>query len=255
MLQESGQLHYELSPILNTKIKDLNKVRLQDYFERRGIDINEYREEEFENFLFNTEILVEINGQKFLSLAGALFFAKEPGKWVINSGVQLVRFEGNDITDPMIDHKDLEGNLPDIIDKSIDFVDLHNRVGEKFDGIRRVDLYDYNKKSVRELIVNAFAHRDWSLQGAKVRVYIFDDYLEVRSPGKIPNTMTLERMKLGISYYRNPLLMQMLVDYGYADKIGRGIMSIIKYHEKNNLRSPEFEECGFEFRVRVWKRV
>jgi predicted HTH transcriptional regulator len=56
------------------------------------------------------------------------------------------------------------------------------------------------------------------------------------------------------SFYRNPLIMQMLVDYGYADKIGRGIMSIIKYHEKNRLKSPEFEKCGFEFRVRVWKR-
>lgn len=46
--------------------------------------------------------------------------------------------------------------------------------------------------------------------------------------------------------------MKMLVDYGYADKIGRGIMSILKYHEKNNLKAPEFEEVGFEFRVRVF---
>jgi ATP-dependent DNA helicase RecG len=254
LLQESGQLHYELSPVLNTGIKDLNKIRLQDYFERRGIDINQYPEAEFENFLFNTEILVEITGQRFISLAGALFFARETGKWVKNSGVQLVRFKGNDITDQMIDHKDLEGNLPDIIDKSVDFVNIHNQVGEKFEGIRRIDLNDYNQRVIRELIVNAFAHRDWSLQEAKVRIYIFDDFLEVRSPGKIPNTLTLERMKLGISYYRNPLVMQMLVDYGYADKIGRGIMSIIKYHEKNRLKSPDFEECGFEFRVRLWKR-
>lgn len=134
-------------------------------------------------------------------------------------GVQLVRFEGNNVTGLIIDKKDIEGNIPDIIDKLVDFVNLHNKISEKFEGIKRIDVPDYNKQVIREIIVNAFAHRDWSLYGAKVRVYIFDDYIEIRSPGKIPNTLTLERIKMGISYYRNPLITQMLADYGYADKI------------------------------------
>jgi ATP-dependent DNA helicase RecG len=135
----------------------------------------------------------------------------------------------------------------------LDFVNIHNRVSEKFEGIKRIDIYEYNKNVLREIIINAFAHRDWSLYGAKIRVYIFDDFIEVRSPGRIPDTLTLDRMKMGISYYRNPLIMQMLVDYGYADKIDRGIMSIIKFHQKNNLKLPEFEELGFEFRVRIFR--
>ncbi len=255
LLQESNQLHYELTPLLNSTIADLNKIKLQDYFDRRGIDISHYAPHELENILYNTEILVDINEQKYMSFAGALFFAKNITKWVKNSGVQLVKFDGNEVTDPIVDRKDIEGNLPVIIDKSVDFVDIHNKMSERFEGIRRIDVHDYNKYVIRELIVNAFAHRDWSLHGAKVRVYVFDDYIEIRSPGKIPNTLTLDRMKMGISYYRNPLIMQMLTDYGYADKIGRGIMNIIKYHEKNDLKSPEFEECGFEFRVKVWRNM
>lgn len=232
---------------------DISKIRVEDYFSTRGIDISEYDKVEFENLLYNTEILVSSNNERYISLAGMLFFAKNPSLWIKNSGVQLVRFAGNDVTCDIIDRKNLEGNLPDIIDKTLDYVNLNNRVSEKFEGIKRIDIYEYNKNVLREIIVNAFAHRDWSLIGAQIRVYVFDDFIEVRSPGKIPDTLTLDRMKMGVSYYRNPLIMQMLVDYGYGDKIGRGIMSIIKFHEKNNLNLPEFIEEGFEFRVKIFK--
>lgn len=232
---------------------DISKIRVEDYFSTRGIDISEYDKVEFENILYNTEILVSSNNERYISLAGMLFFAKNPSLWIKNSGVQLVRFAGNDVTCDIIDRRNLEGNLPDIIDKTLDYVNLNNRVSEKFEGIKRIDIYEYNKNVLREIIVNAFAHRDWSLIGAQIRVYVFDDFIEVRSPGKIPDTLTLDRMKMGISYYRNPLIMQMLVDYGYGDKIGRGIMSIIKFHEKNNLNPPEFIEEGFEFRVKIFK--
>ncbi len=253
LLQESNYLHYEITPILASSINDLNKVKIQDYFEKREIDILDYNDKEYQNLLINTEIMVEINNKKSMSYAGALFFAKNIRKWVKNAGVQLVRFEGNNVTGLVIDKKDIEGNIPDIIDKSVDFVNLHNKISEKFEGIKRIDVADYNKQVIREIIINAFAHRDWSLYGAKVRVYIFDDYIEIRSPGKIPNTLTLERIKMGISYYRNPLITQMLADYGYADKIGRGIMRIIKYHKEHKLKAPEFKEVGFEFMVRIWK--
>lgn len=232
---------------------DISKIRVEDYFSTRGIDISEYDKVEFENLLYNTEILVSSNNERYISLAGMLFFAKNPSLWIKNSGVQLVRFAGSDVTCDIIDRKNLEGNLPDIIDKTLDYVNLNNRVSEKFEGIKRIDIYEYNKNVLREIIVNAFAHRDWSLIGAQIRVYVFDDFIEVRSPGKIPDTLTLDRMKMGVSYYRNPLIMQMLVDYGYGDKIGRGIMSIIKFHEKNNLNLPEFIEEGFEFRVKIFK--
>ncbi|MGL5087318.1 MAG: ATP-binding protein, partial [Clostridium sp.] len=236
-----------------TMVSDISKIRVEDYFGTRGIDISEYNKEEFENLLYNTEILVSENDNKYISLAGMLFFSKNPSLWIKNSGVQLVSFEGNDVTTQIIDRKNIEGNLPDIIDKALDFVNLNNRTSERFEGIKRIDVFEYNKNVLREIIVNAFAHRDWSLIGAKIRVYVFKDFIEIRSPGKIPDTLTLERMKMGISYYRNPLIMQMLVDYGYADKIGRGIMSIVKYYEKNKLTPPEFIEEGFEFRVKILK--
>lgn len=255
LLQSSNSLHYELIPMQGASVSDISKIRVEDYFAKRGIDISEYDKNEFENLLYNTEILVNNGDKKHISLAGMLFFGKNVSLWLKNAGVQLVRFAGNDVTSEIIDRKDITGNLPEIIDKALDFVNLNNRVSESFEGIKRIDRFDYNKNVLREIIVNAFAHRDWSLSGAKIRVYVFNDFIEVRSPGKIPDTLTLERMKMGISYYRNPLITQMLVDYGYADKIGRGIMSILKYYEKNNLTPPQFIENGFEFTVIIKRNI
>lgn len=110
LLQDSNQLHYELVPVLNSTISDISKIRLEDYFFKSNIDINEYSDEELKTFLYNTEIMVKSNENINVSLTGMLFFAKKIGFWLKNSGVQLVRFNGNDVTDKIIDRKDLEGN-------------------------------------------------------------------------------------------------------------------------------------------------
>ena len=100
---------------------DISKIRVEDYFSTRGIDISEYDKKDFENLLYNTEILVSSNNERYISLAGMLFFAKNPSLGIKNSGVQLVTFDGNDVTCDIIDRRNLEGNLPDIIDKTLDY--------------------------------------------------------------------------------------------------------------------------------------
>ena len=77
LLQEANYLHFEITPIKGTGIKDLNKGKVQDYFEQRGIDIHDYNQLEYKNILINTEIMVETNNEKNMSFAGALFFAKK----------------------------------------------------------------------------------------------------------------------------------------------------------------------------------
>ncbi len=82
-----------------------------------------------------------------------------------------------------------------------------------------------------------------------MRLLIFDDRLEVRNPGGLPNTITIERMKMGISYHRNPTIMQTMKDYGYVERIGRGIfMANRRLRELN--RSPlDIQDLGVEIRV------
>jgi ATP-dependent DNA helicase RecG len=76
LLQDYNALHFELAPMFNSSIKDISKIRLEDYFNKRGIEIDEFSNEELENLLFNTEIMVESNSQKCVSLVGMLFFLR-----------------------------------------------------------------------------------------------------------------------------------------------------------------------------------
>ena len=79
----------------------------------------------------------------------------------------------------------------------------------------RVDVPEYPDYSVREALANALAHRDWSLEGAKVRLFIFDDRLEIWSPGRLPPPVTLERLGYD-QFSRNRLIARVLVERGYS---------------------------------------
>ena len=76
--------------------------------------------------------------------------------------------------------------------------------------------------------------------------------MEIFSPGKLPNTLNLARALAGISYYRNPIIAQMLKDYRMADRIGRGLQIVMNYYGKRNLKPPEFDADPEYFKVTVW---
>ena len=92
-------------------------------------------------------------------------------------------------------------------------------------------------------------HRDWSIFGQKIRLNLFVDRLEVFSPGSIPNTLNLKRALAGISYYRNPLIAQMLKDYNLAEKVGRGLLKITKFYDSHHLKPPVFDATDAYFNV------
>lgn len=93
-------------------------------------------------------------------------------------------------------------------------------------------------------------HRDYSLYGGQIQLLIFSDRLEIRSPGKLPNTLTIDMIKEGASYTRNPVLMKFAENYGYVEHLGMGIPEkIIKPILKLGYPAPEFIDNGYEFIV------
>lgn len=90
----------------------------------------------------------------------------------------------------------------------------NRRLVPRMEGVRRVDIPEYPDYSVREAIANAVAHRDWSLEGAKARLFMFDDRLEIWSPGKLLPPITLERLGYD-QFSRNRLIARVLVERGY----------------------------------------
>ena len=101
--------------------------------------------------------------------------------------------------------------------------------------------------------MNAIVHRNYSIPGSRVQLFIFGDRLEIRSPGKLPNAVNLDRIKVGCSSFRNPILVGFMQHYGYVEKIGLGIpLKIIKGMIDHNGKMPKFEELDEEFRVTLY---
>ncbi|MEA2008682.1 MAG: ATP-binding protein, partial [Chloroflexota bacterium] len=106
----------------------------------------------------------------------------------------------------------------------------------------------YADKVFRELLTNACVHRNYAIQGSQIRVFMFDDRLEFKSPGRLPNTITIEKLKVGVSYAVNPILVKFMENLRYIDRLGRGLPMVYREAITNN-RSVEFKEVGEEFWV------
>lgn len=128
-------------------------------------------------------------------------------------------------------------------------------MGRRIEGFVGVDYREYPQEAVREVIVNAVVHRDYSRRGQRIRVFMFDDRIEVYSPGPLPPGVSLEKMRRlePQSVLRNPVIVGVFRDLGsrYIERLGTGIRRMALAMEKHGLPRPQFEEVGSEFRVRL----
>jgi len=97
-------------------------------------------------------------------------------------------------------------------------------------------------------LVNACVHRNYAISGSRIRVFVFTDRLEVRSPGRLPNTVTIEKLSSGVSYSTNPVIVKFMENLRYIDKLGRGLPMVWLAAQRLG-RQIVFEEVGEEFVV------
>lgn len=122
------------------------------------------------------------------------------------------------------------------------------------EGTIRVERPTYPDEVIREAIVNALVHRDYLLSATDIELSIYADRLEIISPGRLPNGITPERMRVGCRAARNQLLKDVMRDYGYMEHMGMGIpRKIIKGMREHNGTEPDLIEDGERFIIRLWK--
>jgi ATP-dependent DNA helicase RecG len=250
LLQDGAQFHFEASALPGTGLNAVDVLKFRSYCrELRKLDFDE---EDLPQLCYNLQVLDE---QRQLTVVGALFFGKEPGRLLPQAGLELNAFAGREVLDPLVDSMTVVDTLPAELAAGEAFVRRNSQVRPIFnaDETRRRDRPDYEPFVVRELLANACAHRDWSIFGQRIRLNLFADRLELFSPGRLPNTLNLARALAGISYYRNPMISQLLKDYGLVDKLGRGLQKIIRYYATEKLPPPAFDESGDFFRVAVMR--
>ena len=120
-------------------------------------------------------------------------------------------------------------------------------------GQKRIDKFDYPKKVFREVLANAIIHRDYTIAGSKIFVWIFNDQIEIKSPGKLPNTITVEKMKHGSKYHRNPILAQFFAYAGIVEMLGQGIHMADEWLRQNGNPELLIEEKEEEVVVTIFK--
>lgn len=146
---------------------------------------------------------------------------------------------------------------PGVVEQAIGFVRRNAGVSAHLeDGARRVERPTYPDEVIREAVVNALVHRDYLLSATDIELSIYDDRLELTSPGRLPNGVTPERMRAGCRAARNQLLKDVMRDYGYMEHMGMGVpRKIIRGMRLHNGTDPDLmdDEAGERFIVRLWK--
>ncbi|MCL0098343.1 putative DNA binding domain-containing protein [Dehalococcoidia bacterium] len=248
LFQASGAFHYDVAPIPNTSLDDLDREKLADYFEKfRGMHIDLISEGEFRNLLINSDIIRETEYGELATVGGLLTFGETPQRYLTQSSISFACYAGSRISSSLLDRRDITGTLVELIDDTVKAIKANMRTPSEIEGLMRVERI-IPDEVIREAITNAIAHRDYTIYGTNIRVFMFDDRIEFRSPGALPNTVTVEKMKVGgTSVARNPFLVRYLVEFRRIDKLGRGVLMMFQRMAEIGAPEPELREEGEEF--------
>lgn len=243
LFQESQLLHAEILPVPGTGPDSLDARRLLEYLVRvLGEPAEEVQADPqtLQRRLVGLGLLVDtpLSGNA-ASIAGLLLFGKRPRARLRQSGLRLMVFPGEDrgyealldppvLDAPLVELRETsdggEYREPGLIDLALERLHpfLSYEIAPSDASIRRERPWRIPLTVLREALLNAFAHRDWTRAG-DVELCVYRDRVEIASPGPLPNNMTVEKMKSGQRSPRNPLLVDILRDYGYVDARGMGV--------------------------------
>ena len=227
----------------------LDEARIKAYRELLGLAANE----DIDDILLSRGCLAETDRGLRPTIAGLLLFGSNPQRWLRSAEITSVRYAGETMSDDFI-REDIRGVLPDQIRRAEAFVNANMRRGMRIRGFEREEIPEYPISVVREAIVNAVAHRDYSIRGDNIRVLMFSDRMEVYSPGRLPGHVTLDNL-VDERYSRNEAIVQVLSEMGFIERLGYGIDRMIAVCEQEGLPRPDFSETSAGFKVTVYSHA
>lgn len=198
--------------------------------------------------LVTLRLLTRHQGRTVPTVGGFLLFGRERASRFPDAWIQVGRFAGHDKT-RIIDHAEVLDLPVNALEKAIAFVQGHLRRGAEIGAVRRRDRWSLPPVAIREAVVNAVVHADYAQRGAPIRVALFDDRLEVESPGLLPFGLTIEDLRAGISRLRNRVIGRVFHELGLIEQWGSGIQRITSACREAGLAPPQLEEIGLRFRV------
>jgi len=203
LLQSSGNLFADETIVTGTTVNDIDEGYFKDFIAIKTKKSFEELNQSVSDVLTNMGMLKENN----LTLGGLLLFGKKPQQYRPTFTVQCLAIVGNEISSKEFRDKEdpFEGNLQELYEQTLSFVKRNLKKIQKDASFNSPSVLEIPIETIEELLVNALVHRDYFIH-TSCKVFIFDNRIEIVSPGKLPNTLSIDNIKVGTSIPRNPIL-------------------------------------------------
>lgn len=263
-LYTRGIMAWETRPVSRATIADLDMNMVELYLTQRSA------RSKLAGRLANVEEILLNNGCATVTQdgpqqsvvrptnAGMLLFGYDPQQFLLQAEIICILYRDTSGKQRYADRRILQGTITQQIDQAEAFFKQYVPVPARMEGFHRIDEPDYPLDALREAVVNAVVHRDYSLQGEAIRIFYYPDRIEIRNPGLLMPGIKLEDLQQGKvrSKPRNPVLATVLRDFpgGYMERVGSGISFMINQMRALGRPDPQFSEQG-EFIVTFWRTL
>ena len=220
LFQASSDLYYDEQPMRRYDIGELDL----DAVERYLVDTDREAMLDDVDRVLRAWRLIDSSTP---TVAGVVLFGRRPQTLLESAGVVVGRLAGIDLGNDFLDRQDVTGELRTVLSLVERFLQLHLPTEHQIHGFEPERREDIPRSALREAVVNALVHRDYTISGP-TRIFVFDDRVEVRSPGRPPNTVDAEAMLVGAHVPRNPHIYARIADLGLVTRAGSGVPRIAR---------------------------
>lgn len=255
IILEKRKRYLDAEICVNAGLTDIDEAKLKWFLKeantRRGLTINDKAS--------LGDVLIQLNLMKEnrLTNAAVLLFCKNPQKFFMQSETKCIVLSGSEFVKPYITYNSYAGGLFDQIDKATTFIleNIHRPLWVEGGETAAKHPYEIPREAVREIVVNAVAHRDYE-SPSSIQVRVFPDRVEVWNPGKLPQELNADDLKrLHPSLPRNPLIFKQLYRVAFVEDVGGGTMDVVNKCISSGLPEPVFEEKMGNFVATLWRSV
>ena len=224
---------YDTLPIYQSNEKDLSEKEIEDFIQGRK---ERKKEKITRELLLSYSLICLEHTSTYPTVAGILLFGKQPQHFLSEAFIICSHFKGIEGREA-IASIDCTGTLFDQFQNAFNFVVKRLPHSFSIKGVKREEILEIPEEAIREALLNAIVHRNYHIPSS-IKVAIYDNRIEIFSPGSFPASLNIKNLKLGISYIRNIAICKVFREAEYIEKLGSGLPTIFRSYADRNLKEP-----------------
>ena len=235
---QSRGLSYDMMALYHAHMKDLNENAIRSFFKQRKS--RKKVPDDFKEALKAYNLITVEHAHVYPTIAGILLFGNEPERFLTEAMIICTRFKGIAGRD-VLATRDCLGTLSTQFHEAFDFIVSQLNRSFVIRGRYRSEQLEVPEEAIREALLNAIIHRNYHIK-APIRIAIFENRIEIFSPGNFPGPLNSRNLKMGFTFIRNAVIAKVFREMGLIEKLGSGLITIFNSYEKRGLKEPQVIE-------------